>query len=92
MKLTVYSKTHCPYCVKAKQYLTNLGIDYEDINIEEDTAAKDFVVAQGHRTVPQIYFQGRLFVEGGCDGLTGMSREEITSELELRNELSNGTL
>lgn len=92
MKLTVYSKTHCPYCVKAKQYLTNLGIDYEDINIEEDAAAKDFVVAQGHRTVPQIYFQGRLFVEGGCDGLTGMSREEITSEIELRNELSNGTL
>jgi glutaredoxin 3 len=92
MKLTVYSKTHCPYCVKAKQYLSNIGIDYDEINIEQDDAAREFIVAQGHRTVPQIYYQGRLFVEGGCDGLTKMTRQEIISELELRNELLNGTL
>jgi glutaredoxin 3 len=90
--LTIYSKTTCPYCVKAKQYLSNNGIDYVEINIETDDAAREFVVAQGHRTVPQIYYQGRLFVEGGCDGLTKMTRQEIMSELEFRNELSNGTL
>lgn len=53
--LTVYSKNNCSYCVKLKNRLDSWGIQYEEVNIEKDTNAKNFVVEQGHRTVPILY-------------------------------------
>jgi hypothetical protein len=32
-------------------------------------AQRDFVLSEGHRTVPQIYQNGELFVEGGYTGM-----------------------
>jgi len=90
--LTIYSKTVCPYCVQAKNYLRQNNIDYREVNIEQDESARDFIMSQGHRTVPQIYLNGKLFVEGGWTGLSNMTAQDIRSEIELRHELSNGTL
>jgi hypothetical protein len=45
---------------------------------------------QGHRTVPQIYHQGKLFVEGGFQGLSKLSTDEIRTRLGLTENL--GTL
>ena len=53
--LTVYSKNNCPYCVKLKNQLNNWGIEFKEVNIEQDKDAKSFVVEQGHRTVPILY-------------------------------------
>ena len=66
---TVYSKNNCPFCVQAKNLLRMKGIDYQEVKIDEDQQAKDFVLEQGHRTVPQIYKDGALLVEGGYQGL-----------------------
>lgn len=67
--ITVYSKNNCPFCVQAKNLLRMKGIDYQEVKIDEDQQAKDFVLEQGHRTVPQIYKDGALLVEGGYQGL-----------------------
>lgn len=87
--LTVYSKTVCPYCVNAKNYLKNNGIEFTEINIEQDPAAREFVMSEGHRTVPQIYLNGKVFVAGGWQGLSKMNPEQIRQELELRDALVN---
>jgi glutaredoxin 3 len=79
--LTVYSKTVCPYCVNAKNFLKARGIDFQEVNIEEDAAARDFILGQGHKSVPQIYFNGELFVEGGWTGLSKLSTEELNERL-----------
>jgi len=92
MMLTVYSKTVCPYCVQAKNYLKSKNIVFNEINIEKDQEARDFIMEQGHRTVPQIYFNGSLFVEGGWQGLSKMSAEQILEKIELRNSQIDGTL
>jgi len=92
MKLTVYSKTVCPYCVQAKNYLKNNKIEFEEINIEDTPQAREYIMKAGHRTVPQIYYNGKLFVDGGWQGLSKLSREEIMREIETRNELSNSNL
>jgi hypothetical protein len=42
--------------------------------------------------VPQIYFNGSLFVEGGWQGLSKMSAEQMLEKIELHNSLTNGTL
>jgi glutaredoxin 3 len=86
--LIVYSKTVCPYCIKAKNYLKMKNIDFHEINIEEDNQAREFLMAQGHRTVPQIYYEDyhhpspRLFVQGGCDGLIKLNSAELSSRLQ----------
>jgi glutaredoxin len=53
----------------AKSLLENRDIPFETINIDEDEQAKEFVISEGHRTMPQIYQNGELYVEGGFNGL-----------------------
>lgn len=79
--LTVYSKNNCPFCDKAKYLLTTKGIDYQEIKIDEDPQAREWLMAQGHRTAPQIYYGTEVFVEGGYQGLAKLSDEEIHQRL-----------
>lgn len=82
MLLTVYSKTVCPYCTQAKNFLKSKDIPFEEINIDEmcNLAWKEMIVNR-HRAVPQIYFQGELFVEGGWQGLSKLSADEIKTRM-----------
>ena len=73
--ITVYSKAHCPFCDKAKALLKLKGIEYTEVRIDEDAEAREFILEQGHRTVPQIYRNGELLVEGGFQGLSKQSNE-----------------
>jgi glutaredoxin 3 len=73
--ITIYSKHNCPYCVQAKNLLKQKGIVFEEINIEETPSAREFIVSEGHRTVPQIYQDGKLLVEGGFTGLAKQTPE-----------------
>ena len=73
--ITIYSKEGCPYCVKAKDLLEDYSIEHTVVKIDEDEVAKDFVVGEGHRTVPQLYVKETLLVEGGYDGLSAVPKE-----------------
>jgi glutaredoxin len=71
MKAEVYSRDNCPYCVKAKQLLTNRNIEFEVIDATEnrDTLIQRVIDATGEapRTVPQIFLDGQYI--GGYDQL-----------------------
>lgn len=92
MMLTVYSRTVCPYCANTKNFLQSKNINFTEIDIEQDSDAREFMQGQGHRTVPQIYMNGRLFVEDGWAGLSKMTATDILSDMELRDCLDNQTL
>ena len=79
--LTVYSKNNCPFCDQAKHLLKTNGFDYEEIKIDENPEARDWLVAQGHRTAPQIYLGETLFVEGGYQGLAKLNAEQIQERI-----------
>ena len=79
--LTIYSKNNCGYCIQAKNYLQNRDIPFEEINIEEDSDAMQFILSEGHRTMPQIYKDNKVFVDGGYQGLKEMSAEQINEKL-----------
>lgn len=81
--LTVYSKNNCPFCVQAKNLLTLKGIEFEEINIEQQPKAREFIVNEGHRTVPQIYKDGELFVQGGFQGLQKLTEDELREKAAL---------
>ena len=90
--LTVYSKNNCPFCVMAKNYLQSKNINFREVNIEEDGKAREFIQRQGLRTVPQIFMDGKIFVEGGWTGLSKMTAEDIVAEIDLRHSLADQTL
>ncbi len=79
--LTIYSKNNCGYCVQAKSLLKNNDIPFEEINIEDDADQMQFILSEGHRTMPQIYKDGKLFVEGGFQGLQGLGIDGIKDRL-----------
>lgn len=74
----------------AKNYLNQIGIEFQEINIENNQDAQVFMRDRGHRTVPQIYRDGELFVDGGWQGLSKLTREQIQQRLQPSFDL--GTL
>jgi len=78
--LSVYTKANCPFCDQAKMLLESRGISYNTINVEEDTEAREFLLEQGLRSVPQI-FNGTTLLPGGYQGLAGRPNE-FWSKLE----------
>jgi glutaredoxin len=81
--LTLYSKNNCGYCLQAKALLKNNDIPFEEVNIDTDDVAREFVINEGHRTMPQIYREGKLFVEGGFAGLNELGVDTIKTKLGL---------
>ena len=73
--ITIYSKNNCPFCVQAKNLLKLKGVDYTEVKIDEVPEAREFVMSEGHKTVPQIYKDGKLLVEGGYQGLARQSQD-----------------
>lgn len=72
-KVTIYSKDHCPYCVKAKQLFKMKKQDYTEKDIGKDEAARAEMLerAPTARTVPQIFI-GKTHV-GGYDDLAALN-------------------
>ena len=81
--LTLYTKNNCGYCLQAKALLKNNDIPYEEVNIETSEEARKFVINEGHRTMPQIYKEDKLFVEGGFTGLKDLGVDAIKTKLGL---------
>jgi|TARA_Y100000031_G_scaffold136936_1_gene161474 glutaredoxin 3 len=79
--IKVYESNYCPYCIRAKDYLDLLGVEYESVNIQKDTEARDFFLQGGYRTVPQMFVNDKLLCEDGSDGLVRMTKEEIQNKI-----------
>lgn len=73
-KITVYSKSFCPYCVRAKALLTKKGVAFEEIPVEGKDELRTWLVEQtGQQTVPQVFAGDRSL--GGFSDLDALDRE-----------------
>jgi glutaredoxin len=68
--ITVYSKNNCPFCDRAKALLESKGIEFKTVMMEENPDAREFLMDQGLRSVPQI-FKDDVLLPGGYQGLAG---------------------
>jgi glutaredoxin len=68
--ITIYSKNSCPFCDRAKALLESKGVEFKTVNIEETPDAREFLMDQGLRSVPQVFKDGVL-LPGGFQGLAG---------------------
>lgn len=73
MKAVLYTKPTCPFCVRAKDLLTQKGIEFEDHDISSNPALRAEISASvgGYRTVPMIFLDGKFI--GGCSELQALA-------------------
>jgi len=56
----MYTTTWCGYCVRAKTLLDARGIEYEEINLDDDPGFRQKLLdLTGGWTVPQILIDGK---------------------------------
>ena len=72
--VVVFSKSYCPFCVKVKQLLSQLGASYKAIELDTESDGSEIQSAlaewTGQRTVPNVFIGGKHI--GGCDATTAM--------------------
>ena len=75
-QVKVYSTPTCPFCIRAKQFLKDNGILYEDIDVSSDQAqAQVMIDRSGQMGVPVIDVDGELII--------GFDRERVKHALGL---------
>ncbi|MFJ2028987.1 mycoredoxin [Streptosporangium sp. NPDC087985] len=59
MALTVYTTTWCGPCKRLKSQLTREGISYQEVDIERNPEAAQFVMSvnNGNQVVPTVLFE-----------------------------------
>ncbi len=74
--ITMYSTPWCGFCHRLKTVLKSAGIAYDEVDIEQDPAAADFVgsVNGGNHVVPTVKFS-----DGST--LTNPSGNEVKAKL-----------
>lgn len=70
----VYSTPTCPFCMRAKQFLTENNITFENIDVSSNQeAAEEMVRKSGQMGVPVLEIDGEIIV--------GFDRERIKEAL-----------
>ena len=61
--IRMYTTSWCPDCWRAKQFLRERGISFEEINVDEDPDAEELILKEndGLRKVPTLEMGGRYF-------------------------------
>lgn len=58
-EVIIYRTTYCGYCDMAKRLLTQLDVEFEQIDVTTDAEMRTKLVElTGQRTVPQIFIDG----------------------------------
>jgi len=61
MKVEIYSKSHCPFCDKAKYWFDSHGYEYTEIRMDtEEERLALYQRVPGARSVPQIFIDDKL--------------------------------
>ena len=77
-RVQMYTTAWCGYCVRAKALLEAKGIDFEEINLDDDPQFRQKLLElTGSWTVPQILIDGRP-----VGGYTELWRLDKTGQLD----------
>lgn len=61
--IKVYTTNSCPWCVKAKDYLTKKGVEFTALNVQEDMNAREEMVNKSKQMgVPVLDINGTIIV------------------------------
>lgn len=74
--IKVYSTNSCPWCVRAKEYLKSINVDFVDADVSNDLdARKEMFEISGQGGVPVLNINGTVIVgfdKNAIDGALGI--------------------
>ncbi|MDP2561057.1 glutaredoxin 3 [Psychrobium sp. 1_MG-2023] len=66
--VTIYTRSWCSFCNRAKGLLESKGVEFNEIDIEEQPEMREKMIQlTGRTSVPQIFINQQAI--GGCDDL-----------------------
>ena len=77
MEVKIFTTAACPYCKKAKAYLDEKGIKYQNVDISENPeAVEEMVSLSGQMGVPVIVIDSNVIV--------GFDKEALDNALNIK--------
>jgi glutaredoxin-like YruB-family protein len=76
-RITLYTTRNCPNCRRAKHYLKQKGMWFQELDVDQNTRAKKMFARLGARAVPVVMI--------GDTRIDGFNRELIDSALRQAN-------
>lgn len=79
MSVVLYSKSTCPFCIKAKRLLQSKGITFTEIDLEQEPpeTTKALIERTNYRKVPQIFIN-----EEFIGGFSELQTKNVAGELD----------
>ena len=62
MNIKLFSKNNCMQCNMAKRFLTDNHISFEEINLDNEPTAIDWLKEQGFQSVPVVTSEAKTIV------------------------------
>ncbi len=79
-KIEIYTTPICGYCMRAKMLLERKGLEFEEIDLfQESHRREEMMTRSGRFTVPQIFIDDAAI--GGCDELYALESRGALDEL-----------
>ena len=76
-QVRVFSTPACPYCVTLKEFLKEHQVEFEDIDVSQDTQAREEMIKKsGQLGVPVVEIGGEIII--------GFNKEKITNLLNIK--------
>ncbi|MFQ5647807.1 MAG: glutaredoxin family protein [Candidatus Aenigmatarchaeota archaeon] len=73
-RVRIFSTTSCPWCVRAKEWLKENKIEFEEVDVQQDrAAAQEMVEKSGQTGVPVLEVGDKIIV--------GFNLEELKKAL-----------
>ncbi len=59
----VYTTNTCPWCDKAKSYLKSKGVEFEELNVQDDMVAREEMIKKSKQMgVPVLDVNGTIII------------------------------
>jgi len=77
--VTVYSTKWCPDCWRTKKFMRERGVEFQEVNIEDDPESEEIVIRANHgrRKVPTVKVGERYFACSPFDA------QQLANELKI---------
>jgi len=70
-KITAYTTQSCPHCIRLKEFLTEKGVEFENVDVSSDSAKADEMVKKsGQMGVPVVEIDGEITVGFDKDAIS----------------------
>lgn len=70
MKILIYTKTSCPWCIAVTNFLNEKGINYEEKNVSEnEDYMKELEDRTGQNYAPTLDIDGDIYPDSDVDEL-----------------------